>query len=440
MMYNHDHRDDDFQNPYYQQNPMGYEMIPVVPKVKKQKKDSFLSRKAAALFLSLCLVVSGAMGIGGGVAAYKLSAGASQSAPGTNASDLNLQNVANKTTQGTEMSIADIAAATANSVVEITTEGVVTGNYMQQYISQGAGSGVIISEDGYIVTNNHVIEDAQKITVTLKSGESYNAVLVGTDAETDVALLRIEATGLQPAEMGDSDQLVVGQTAVAIGNPLGQLGGTVTNGIISALDREITMDNKTMTLLQTNAAINPGNSGGGLFDGQGKLIGVVVAKSTGDDVEGLGFAIPINKVKSVVEQLSSYGYVKGRVELGVSLVDIQTEQEAMMYRVNQTGVYIQQVTSGGAAATAGLQAGDCILSINGTEVSTSAEVKAILQKCEVGDTIAVQVLRSGRQGTVNVTLKESVPATEPNVQTSSQGNTQQGGNGGQNYWDSLFGF
>lgn len=345
------------------------------------------------------------------------------------------------TTPEGELTVEQIAAKAADSVVEITTEGVSTDSAMRQVITQGAGSGVILSEDGKIVTNNHVIDGASKITVTLRNGESYDATLVGTDAETDVALLKINATGLTPAEMGDSDSLQVGETAVAIGNPLGQLGGTVTNGIISALDRDITLEDQTMTLLQTNAAINPGNSGGGLFNGQGQLIGVVVAKSSGENVEGLGFAIPVNKVQKVVDQLSEYGYVKGRVALGVSLVDITTEQQALMYQVPQLGVYIWQVTEGGSAQEAGLQQGDCIQAIDGTKVSTATEVKEILQQHQVGDTIAVQVLRNGQTGTVNVTLKESVP-TSVNQNTNSSINNGGGlfGGFGSNQNSDGFGF
>ena len=160
------------------------------------------------------------------------------------------------------MSVSDVAAMTSPSVVEITTEAVTTDIYMQQYVQTGAGSGVIISEDGYIVTNNHVIDGAEKITVTTKDGTAYEAKLVGTDSETDVALLKVEATGLKAVVMGNSSDLQVGDTAVVIGNPLGQLGGTVTSGIVSALDRDITLNGNSMSLLQTNAAINPGNSGG----------------------------------------------------------------------------------------------------------------------------------------------------------------------------------
>ncbi|MGE4549355.1 MAG: S1C family serine protease [Intestinibacillus sp.] len=302
--------------------------------------------------------------------------------------------------------IAAVASETADSVVEITTESVETGSDLRQYISSGAGSGVVLSSDGYLVTNNHVIDGASKIYVTLHSGQNYAAVLVGTDSKTDIAVLKIEATGLKPAAIGDSDALVVGETAVVVGNPLGQLGGTVTNGIISAKEREITLDGRTMSLLQTNAAINPGNSGGGLFDSDGKLIGIVVAKSSGEDIEGLGFAIPINNVTDIVSQLINAGYVSGRIDLGMSLVDVSNAQTAMLYGVRWIGVYIESVGASSNAAKAGLKAGDRIVSVNGTKISSMSDLNSALDKLSVGDTAQFTIVRSSTTYTVSFTLQE----------------------------------
>jgi serine protease Do len=308
------------------------------------------------------------------------------------------------------LSIPEIAEMAAPSVVEITTEVIVTGQRTPQYVSEGAGSGVILTEDGYIVTNNHVIDGAQKISVRLVSGEEYEAELIGTDEQTDVAIIKIEASGLSPAALGDSSTLVVGNQVVALGNPLGQLGGTVTDGIISALDRDITLDDQTMSLLQTNAAINPGNSGGGLFDGSGNLIGIVVAKSSGTDVEGLGFAIPINDVESVMLELMQNGYVRGRIELGMTFLDIASNQEAMMYRVSQTGVYILKVTGGSNAEAAGLKSGDLIVSVGGTEVSSAAEITSVIDGYEVGDSVEIKVMRNSVEKVSTLTLEESKPS------------------------------
>lgn len=303
-------------------------------------------------------------------------------------------------TQSDDLSVADIAAITAVSVVEIRTETVQTGNRFGQYVSEGAGSGVIITTDGYIVTNNHVIDGATKITVRLPDGTSHDAVLVGKDAQTDLAVLKIEVTGLTPAVLGTSGDLRVGDLAVAIGNPLGELGGTVTDGIISALEREITIDGENMTLLQTNAAINPGNSGGGLFNASGELVGIVNAKSSGTDVEGLGFAIPIDTAKVIVEQLIDNGYVTGRPSIGVTLVDLADTTTAMRYGANQRGVYVYEATN------SALQSGDRIVSMNGQNISTLAEVKAIVSSSSIGDTLSVVVVRGNAQQTVNVAVIE----------------------------------
>ena len=308
------------------------------------------------------------------------------------------------------------------------------------YISEG--SGVIMTEDGYIITNSHVLGDSNTygVQVVLYSGEEYVAKVVGFDKRTDLAVIKIDASGLTAAELGNSDDLRVGNRVYALGNPGGlNYFNSLTGGWVSALDRAVESTAQTaMRYIQTDAAINPGNSGGGLFNGNGELIGMVVAKSSstedGTAVEGLGFAIPVNKVKEIAEQLQQYGYVKGRVQLGVSLLDITTSQQAMMYRVNQTGVYVQQVTAGGAAEKAGLQVGDCILSVEGTEVTTASEVKAALQNYKVGDTILIKVLRNNKEVQVQVTLQESVP-TSGNGSNSQSGNNGQQGNNGNGYED-----
>ena len=309
-------------------------------------------------------------------------------------------------TPNEEFSIKDIAALTKNSIVEISTETVVWGTRLGQYISEGAGSGIIISNDGYIVTNNHVIEDARKITVKLNSGESYEAEVIGTYSENDIAVLKIDATNLQPVVLGDSDKLCVGDTAVVVGNPLGSLGGTVTNGIISALDREIDLGDTTMNLLQTNAAVNPGNSGGGLFNGRGELVGIIVAKSAGSDIEGIGFAIPINDVKDDISELKMYGYKRGRVQLGVTLIDVSDSMKAMMYRLDSTGVYIQSVEDNSDADRAGIKVGDKVVSIDNQTIESGNDVKKAIQEKYPGDKISIKVMRNGREKTINVELTE----------------------------------
>lgn len=305
-----------------------------------------------------------------------------------------------------EFSIRDIATLTMNSIVEISTETVVWGSRLGQYISEGAGSGIIISSDGYIVTNNHVIEDANKITVKLNNGESYDATIIGTYSESDIAVIKIDAKDLQPVVLGNSDKLCVGDTAVVVGNPLGSLGGTVTNGIISALDREIDLGDTKMNLLQTNAAVNPGNSGGGLFNGRGELVGIIIAKSAGEDIEGIGFAIPINDVKEDISELKIYGYKRGRVQLGVTLVDINDAWDAMMYKVDSLGVYIQSISEDSDAKKSGLKVGDKVISIDGNEVTKSSDIKKSIQDKYPGDKISITVIRNGREKKLTVELTE----------------------------------
>lgn len=305
-------------------------------------------------------------------------------------------------------SLTKVVEVVKDSVVEIKTESVVTGGfYYGDYVSEGAGSGVIITADGYIVTNNHVIDGASKITVTLTNTNSYEATLIGKDAQTDLALLKIDEINLVPAILGDSDKLKVGETAIAIGNPLGNLGGTVTDGIISSLSRELTVDGQKMTLLQTNAAVNPGNSGGGLFNIYGELIGVVNAKSDGENIEGLGFAIPINIAKKVIEDLMQNGYVTGRVKVGVNLLEIYDRQTAFRYGVNKYGLYIYATEDDSPASKAGLKSGDLILSVEDEDIETAEQLQNKIQEYEVGDVITFEIERNNKKYKIDVTLGEA---------------------------------
>ena len=366
---------------------------------EKPRRDR---RKGAfAAVMAACMVFSLGCGFGGGYLASRLNSTASSSGA-SGGQPVFYQSVSNNTNKGS-LSVAEVAAKAADSVVEINTETVSSSFYGGQRVSQSAGSGVILSADGYIVTNNHVVAGADSITVRTRDGKSYAANLVGTDPDTDLAVLKIEASGLTPAVLGSSDDLVVGETAVAIGNPLGELGGTVTSGIISALSREVTIDNQTMTLLQTNAAINPGNSGGGLFNSNGELVGVVNAKYAKEGVEGLGFAIPINTAKPVIEQLISQGYVSGRVDTGFTPIDLTDEATAMQYRVSRTGVYVYEVTTN----TDGFQSGDLLLSIDGKDIDSMSDYNAALQGRSVGDQLAVVVLRGNRQLSLTLTLRDA---------------------------------
>ena len=371
------------------------------PPAPREKPRRDRRKGGFAAVMAACMVFSLGCGFGGGYLASRLNSTASSSGA-SGGQPVFYQSVSNNTNKGS-LSVAEVAAKAADSVVEINTETVSSSFYGGQRVSQSAGSGVILSADGYIVTNNHVVAGADSITVRTRDGKSYAANLVGTDPDTDLAVLKIEASGLTPAVLGSSDDLVVGETAVAIGNPLGELGGTVTSGIISALSREVTIDNQTMTLLQTNAAINPGNSGGGLFNSNGELVGVVNAKYAKEGVEGLGFAIPINTAKPVIEQLISQGYVSGRVDTGFTPIDLTDEATAMQYRVSRTGVYVYEVTTN----TDGFQSGDLLLSIDGKDIDSMSDYNAALQGRSVGDQLAVVVLRGNRQLSLTLTLRDA---------------------------------
>lgn len=304
------------------------------------------------------------------------------------------------------LDVSGIVSELRPSVVEISTESMSSGNSIfGQYISQGAGSGVILSEDGYIVTNNHVVQGATSIMVKTMDGQEHKAELVGLDPTTDIAVIKIDAQDLTPAKVGNSDTLKVGEAAIAIGNPLGSLGGTVTTGIISAVGREITIDNETMTLIQTDAAINPGNSGGGLFNINGELIGIVNAKQADTGIEGLGFAIPISDVTSIIEDLESNGKVTTRPVLNVSLQEIQDATYFGQNRQLEPGIYIVQVIEGGTADRAGLQIGDRIISFDGQSVESSSDVKKILRQHKIGDQVEMEIDRNGQTETITLTLQ-----------------------------------
>ena len=312
-------------------------------------------------------------------------------------------------TDGTSMSVQQIASVVSPSVVAITTEQMSSSQtwFGGYYVQSGAGSGVIISQDGYILTCAHVVSGATSVKVQLNgSDESYDATVVGQDSTSDIAVLKIDATGLTPAVIGDSDALAVGEVAVAVGNPLGTLSNTVTDGIVSALNRQVTVQDNDMTLIQTDASISPGNSGGGLFNANGELIGIVNAKSSYSEAEGIGFAIPINTAMEIGRQLIENGSV-ARPALGVKIMDVTDAQTAQQLGVSTMGVYVVEVTKGSGADAAGVQAGDRVLAVDDTAVSDSSALKNYLKDKGIGDTVNLQVERDGKVLTLAVTLGSS---------------------------------
>lgn len=298
---------------------------------------------------------------------------------------------------GNELTVPQIIAKARPSVVAIST---VSG------WSTGTGSGVIMTEDGTIMTNAHVVSGAQSITVRVMDGTEYEATLLGMDEKTDLAVIKIDATGLTPAEFGDSSSIVQGEIAVAIGNPLGlAFEGSVTQGIISAVSREIEVDGRTMTYIQTDAAINPGNSGGALVNGSGQVIGINSVKVSSSDVEGLGFAIPISVALPIAEQLTTYGYVTGRPSIGIGGEDV-TDYMVYYYRIPR-GVLVGLVTPDSGAEAGGVEVGDVIVGLNGVSVSSMDELTNEKDKFSPGDTVTLTVYRSGEYVELDVVLGES---------------------------------
>lgn len=415
------------------------------PKAKKPKKQRKpISRGGIAIALAVTMVFSCGLGFGGGYLANKVNTSTSGSLNITKTSNSGTTTTASSTSKAN--STSEIVKKTADSVVEISTESVVTGSFAQQYVQQGAGSGVIISQDGYILTNNHVINGANSVKVRLRDSTEYDATIIGSDSDNDIALLKVSATGLSPATFGDSNSLAVGDYVVAIGNPLGELGGTVTDGIISALARKVTIEDTQMTLLQTNAQVNPGNSGGGLFNANGELVGIVNAKQSATEVEGIAFAIPINNVLDILSDLKEYGYVTGKVDLGIDFTDITSDETAFYYGVNQTGCYVLSVDSGSNAEKAGVTRGDLVTKVNDTDVSSSSDITAALEKAEVGDTVTFTVSRRGTSKTISFVLEEYVPAvSNSQITNGSQKSTtptsdSENSTGDDSIWSQMFGW
>ena len=390
-------------------NGYSYSSAPQQPPVPQKKKGSKVLLRVLA-----CIGVA-ALGFGGGLGGAVVASRA-----GLTGNQVVVQQVERSTdataagsTDGTSMSVQQIASVVSPSVVAITTEQMSSSQtwFGGYYVQSGAGSGVVISQDGYILTCAHVVSGATSVKVQLNgSDESYDATVVGQDSTSDIAVLKIDATGLTPAVIGDSDALAVGEVAVAVGNPLGTLSNTVTDGIVSALNRQVTVQNNDMTLIQTDASISPGNSGGGLFNANGELIGIVNAKSSSSDAEGLGFAIPINTAMEMAKQMIEKGYV-ARPAMGVTVITINDAQTAMQYGVSNYGVYIYQIASGSGAEKGGLKLGDRIISIDDVAVSSASDVQKYCQSKEVGDTVTLQVERDGKVISCEVTLGESTQST-----------------------------
>ena len=395
--------------------------VPPVEAPKKKKRSGGCAIVAVAL---ACSVFGGAVGAAGVV-------GVNNMLHRTGNTTILKGDRDNTVIQITEidtdklMSAAEVYASNVNSTVGITTS-ITTNFWGYQTTSAASGSGFIISDDGYILTNHHVIEDSSAVTVALYDGTTYDARVIGYDASNDIAVLKVEAEGLEPVVLGDSANMNVGDSVVAIGNPLGELTFSLTSGAVSAMDREVTLSgNITMDLIQTDCAINSGNSGGALFNMYGEVIGITNAKyssSSGEaSIDNIGFAIPINDIMPIVESIIEKGYI-AKPYIGVTITDVSAEAQAYGIPV---GAAVQAVTEGAPAQKAGLQVNDVITAVNGQEIAGSSDLVEFVGKTQAGDELTLTVYRLGQTVELKLTVEEQISsATAQQEQAQSQNQNQ----------------
>ena len=393
-------------------------------KPEKKKNKGWTAGRVIALALVVS-ILSGLVGAGGVIAFQSR-----QESPVPSPEDANtitmLEGIRqdavidiHQTDTSKALTPAQVYAANVQSTVGITTS--VTTNYWgYQTTSAASGSGFILSSDGYILTNFHVIENSNSITVACYDGSSYDAKLVGYDESNDIAVLKVEASGLSPVILGSSDKMNVGDSVVAIGNPLGELTFSLTAGTVSALDRQITMSGGgSMTLIQTDCAINSGNSGGALFNLHGEVVGITNAKysssSSGASIDNIGFAIPMDDVRSIIESIIEKGYIS-KPYIGVSVVGVSAETQA--YGL-PAGAAVQDISKGSPAEAAGLQISDIITQVNGAAITGSSDLVNSISETQPGDVLELTVYRKGQNLTLTVTVGEQVQSATPQVQPSS---------------------
>ena len=402
-----------------------------VQEMKPVKKNQ-MGLKITALALC-CALVGGAVG-GGVVWGVTRSGGSSTE---MNVSSRPATQVSINTVDGqTPMSDAEVYAANANSVVSINVTGTSGTNFFGQPVqTASAGSGFVLTKDGYIVTNYHVVKDADTVKVTMYNGDEYDAKYVGGDEDYDIAVIKVEAADLQPVTLGNSDNLNVGDHVLAVGNPLGELTFSMSGGMVSCVNRAINVDGTPFNMIQTDASINPGNSGGPLFNQYGEVVGIVSAKYSSyssESVEGLGFAIPINDVIAMIQDIMTNGYVTNKPYLGIT-GGTMTSQMAAQYRYDVTeGVFVYSVEEGSAAAQAGLKMGDVILKVDDTEIESMEDLTAVKKQYSAGDTVSLTIYREGQETTVELTWGSVPPEqqTQEDIQTQTDQNQgSQYGNG-----------
>lgn len=392
-------------------------------------KKNRMGLKITALALC-CALVGGAVG-GGAVWAMSSGGGSSTN---VNVSSRSATQVSINTVDGqTPMTDAEVYAANVNSVVSINVTGTSGTNFFGQAVqTASAGSGFVLTADGYIVTNYHVVENADTVKVTMYNGDEYDAKYVGGDEDYDIAVIKVEAAGLQAVTLGDSTTLNVGDHVLAIGNPLGELTFSMSGGMVSSVNRAINVDGTPFNMIQTDASINPGNSGGPLLNQFGEVVGIVSAKYSSysdESVEGLGFAIPINDVIAMIQDIMTNGYVSNKAYLGAT-IGTMTQSMAQQYRYDiGEGAFVYSVEENGPAAQAGLQLGDVITKIDDTKITSLEDLTAAKKSYSAGDTATLTIYRGGETITVELTWG-AVPADQ---QTSSQEQTQNNNQSGSGY-------
>ena len=402
--------------------------------------------RVVALILS-CAVISAACGFGGAILAQNTSRTGKTTVQQSNrtAATVNVKKVDGQTL----MTPSEVYASTVNSVVSINCSAVSTNIFGQQTESASSGSGFIYTADGYIVTNQHVVANASSINVTLYNGDTYPATLVGSDSDYDVAVLKIDAKDLPAVTLGSSTDVNVGDTVLAIGNPLGELTFSMSQGIVSCVNRAINVEGTPFNMIQVDASINPGNSGGPLMNLYGEVVGIVSAKYSSyanTTVEGLGFAIPINDVQSIIKDIIENGSVGNKAYMAIT-AGTMTQQMAAQYKINATeGVFVYSVEDGGAGDKAGLKLGDVITKLNDTQITSMEDLSAAKKGFKAGDTVTLTVLRDGKEITTQLTF-DAQPQTTDDTADSSQsgdnsynnGNNGYSGNGYSDLYDYFFG-
>ena len=390
-------------------------------------KDTTVNLILIALPLALvCALVGGFIGAGVSGATTKVNKTSVQ------VSDREVAQVQTVKVDGkTQMSMSEVYASNVNSVVSINVSA--TTNYFGQTVQTAAsGTGFFITEDGYILTNHHVISGASTVKVTLYNGETYDAKVIGSDEDYDIAVLKIDVTGATPVVLGDSSKVAIGESVAAVGNPLGELTFSMSEGIVSCVNRAINVDGTPFNMIQVDCSINPGNSGGPLFNSYGEVIGIVSAKYSSysnTTVEGIGFAIPIDDVLAMVKDIMTNGYVTNKAYIGIT-PQTMNAQMAQQFRYDVTqGVFVCSVEEGSAAEKAGLRMGDVITKIDDKTITSYEDLVAAKKSYSAGDTATFTIYREGQTQTVELTF-DAAPQTQETAQDNSQ--QQQGGNNGGN--------